>query len=311
MRVAISGGTGFIGKHLVRELLHAGHEVEVWTRSTDKAIKAFEFLQPEIMDKGKSAIVYREWPLTDGNLSVKVNAIINLAGETINQRWTKKAKQRILNSRIQTTSAIVEGIRNKMIQTDLLINASAIGIYGTSLTKKFTEKDICTPEDFLSEVTSQWEREAEKVNEFNVRLIKARFGVVLDRSEGAFPSMLLPYRLFAGGTVGSGEQWVSWIHVDDLTRLLLFALSEPTLHGALNCTAPQPVKMKQFGKTIGQVFKRPHWIPAPSFALKLMLGEMSDLILKGQYVYPQVAEEQGFNFRFRKVQDALTAIADQ
>lgn len=296
MRFAIFGGTGFIGSKWIQHALQNGDEVVLFTRRPD-----------QVHVREHASLTVRGWPLED---PLKVDGVINLAGETINQRWTPKAKQRIVESRKNTTARIVTEILKGTLLTKALINGSAVGFYGQSLDSTFTETDkpLREKNDFLGEVTDVWEAEAEKVLEKSgIRLVKARFGVVLGVDGGAFPRMVLPYRLFAGGPIGNGQQWLSWIHISDVVRLLDFCLKNEMV-GPVNFTAPQPTTMDQFGKSIADVLHRPHWIPLPSFVLKGMLGEMSDLLLKGQKVLPQKALNHGFSFDFPTTQQAISEL---
>jgi len=295
MKIAIFGGTGFIGSAWIQHALQNGDEVVLFTRRPD-----------QISWSDHKSVTVRGWPLDD---TLEVDGVINLAGETINQRWTVAAKERILESRINTTSRIVSEIQQGRLRTGVLINGSAVGYYGNSLESTFSEEDrvLRDQTDFLGKVTDVWESEAEKVLDSGVRLVKARFGVVLGREGGAFPRMVLPYRLFAGGPIGDGKQWVSWIHIMDVVRLLDFCLRNDVA-GPVNFTATEPCTMNELGKTISAALNRPHWVPLPSFVLKGLLGEMSDLILKGQKVVPRKAMDQGFSFRFPNIRGAVDQI---
>jgi uncharacterized protein (TIGR01777 family) len=294
MKIAILGGSGFIGSQLTEHLIEKGHQVVIWTRS------------PEKIDSSKESAIHSEkWPLTGESAHPDIDAVVNLAGETINQRWTPQAKERILRSRIETTRALVEIIESKKISPRVLVNGSAIGYYGTSQDLNFTEENERHGSDFLAQVCKAWEKEADQAKNHDVRVVKSRFGVVLGRDGGALPNMLFPYKLFAGGRVGTGQQWMSWVHIDDVVNLLTFALENEALSDALNCTSPHPVRMNQFGRTAGKTLGKPHWLPAPAFAIRLLLGEMSDLILKGQHVLPQKALEKGYSFKFPKLEEGL------
>lgn len=297
MKIAISGGTGFIGNHLSQYLLTKGHDVYILTRSKKTSSeKNLHFLQwlTETSDPARSL---------EG-----IDVIINLAGKSINDRWTEEAKKQIFESRVKSTKAIYKIIQSLSQKPKVFINASAIGIYGTSETGTFTEQSTEIGSDFLAKTVDVWEKEASKVQELNVRTVFTRFGIVLGE-QGALSKMVLPYKLFAGGSLGSGQQWVSWIHVMDLIRLIEHIIYS-NISGPVNAVSPNPVTMNEFGKTIGKVLHRPHWLPAPSFALKLVLGEMSLLILEGQKVLPEKALEDGFTFTYphldKTLQDILT-----
>jgi len=296
MKIAIFGGTGFIGSTWMKQWIHEGGEVFLVTRRPD-----------QIPITTRSLVTVCPLPLQQ---RLTVDGVINLAGETINQRWTRAAKTRILESRIHTTQHIVEAIVQGQLKTEVLINGSAVGYYGHSMDHSFTEldEDQRMKDDFLGHVTEVWEKEAAKVIEAGVRLVKARFGVVLGHTGGALSRMVLPYRMFVGGPIGQGNQWVSWIHVDDAVQLLNFCLHQKEVQGPVNFTAPQPSTMDQLGKTIAKVIKRPHWFPLPAFMGKALLGEMSDLILKGQRVIPTMALEHGFSFQYPNLELALRQI---
>jgi len=300
MKIAILGGSGFIGKELAKHLIDLGYEVEIWSRNPERSGSITDAV-------ATSSIAVKKWPLDRSKDYQDIEVVVNLAGETINQRWTKQAKQRILSSRVETTRSVIEEIQAGTISPKVLINASAVGFYDTSVDQSFTEEDG-PGDDFLAQVTSAWEQEADKAKEYGVRVVKTRFGVVLGKGDGALPRMILPYKLFAGGPVGSGKQWVAWIHSRDIVGLIQFAIENPSIEGALNCTAPQTVQMNQFGHIVGKVMKRPHWLPVPSFALKILLGEMSDLVLKGQRVTPEKALKGGYNFTHPELESALEVL---
>ncbi|PWA08778.1 TIGR01777 family protein [Pueribacillus theae] len=295
MKIAIAGGTGLVGSALCDMLLADGHELIILTRNRDGK-------------QGKDGLTYVEW-LNENSHPEKnlegVECIVNLAGESINNRWTESTKRAILQSRLDASSEIARLISKLDDKPRVYIQASAIGYYGTSETDQFTEKNSHAGSDFLAHVVSEWEKAGEKIDKQGVRTVYMRFGVILDNRGGALPRMVLPYKLFAGGNIGSGNQWLSWIHIDDVCRLILFAIENETMEGAVNATSPNPKKMGEFGKTIGSILHRPHWIPLPAFVLKALLGEMSMLVLEGQYVYPEKAVQHGFQFQYENLQNAL------
>ncbi|MER2000801.1 MAG: TIGR01777 family oxidoreductase, partial [Lysinibacillus sp.] len=182
----------------------------------------------------------------------------------------------------------------------------AVGIYPISTTNIYTEQSTEEATDFLGTVVKAWEVHASQIANLGIRTCYTRFGVVLGDGEGALPMMLLPYKLFAGGTIGSGEQWLSWIHVDDLVRAILHVIEHEQMEGIINFTSPNPKRMRTFGKIIGDVTKRPHWLPVPSFALQLVLGEKSTLVLDGQYVIPEKLLASNFKFKYASLSDALS-----
>lgn len=293
MKIAIAGGSGFIGEAVRDELLKQGHQVYILTRSTASA-------------KSIKNVVYIQW-LSEGdqpeNRLEGVNAFINLAGESLSSgRWTPARKSRILESRLNATDEMKRIIRSLKHKPSVLLNASAVGYYGTSTRQTFTEQNQVQPSDFLSQVVSQWEAEADGTG---IRTVLMRFGVVLGRGEGALPRMALPYKLGFGGTLGSGRQIVSWIHVQDVVRAMLHCIGDSTLEGPVNFTSPKPLTMKAFGQTIGKVLGKPHYFPAPAFAIKLLLGEMSVMALEGQAVLPQKLISSGFEFLYSSPESAL------
>ncbi|AZU62241.1 TIGR01777 family oxidoreductase [Neobacillus mesonae] len=294
MRIVIAGGSGFIGRKLTQFLLNKGHELVILTRKTKHS-------------SGK--VMYVKW-LEEGaepELEIKTaNAFINLAGVSINDgRWTKKHQKQIYESRMEATDELLRIIKALPEKPSVLINASAIGIYPASNHQKYTEKSPKIANDFLGKTVSDWETKAKQVETLSTRAVMMRFGVVLGNEGGALPLMALPYKLFAGGTVGSGNQWVSWVHVTDVVRAIAFAIENTKIAGPVNVTAPAPVRMKDFGKTIASVLSRPHWLPVPTVAMKLALGQKSALVLEGQHVVPEVLLKQGFEFQYPTLRTAL------
>ncbi|WP_369901174.1 TIGR01777 family oxidoreductase [Bacillus manliponensis] len=297
MKVAITGGTGFIGKALSNFLSKKGWNVYILTRQPYE-----EHPHPNIH--------YVQWNVNTKTFPLSaVDVVINLAGESLNnKRWTAKQKEHILISRTHTTKQLIKQLQKLEIKPHTFINASAIGYYGTSEIKSFTEHTEEHGPDFLAHTVKQWEEEASEAASFGVRTIYARFGIVLGKDGGALSKMLLPYQFFIGGTVGSGRQWLSWIHLEDAIRMIHFAMETKEIQGALNITSPNPATMKEFGKTIAQVIHRPHWLPIPSFALQALLGEMSMLVLQGQHVVPNKAVQHGFKHSFPYLKEALQQI---
>jgi uncharacterized protein (TIGR01777 family) len=294
MKIVIAGGSGFIGKKLTDFLLGEGHEVVILTR------------KEVISSKGVSYVVWLKEGATPEKELGNVDVFINLAGVSINDgRWTAKHQKQIYNSRMAATDELLRIIATLHEKPSALINASAIGIYPVSLNAVYTEESLKTANDFLGKTVSDWEKKAKEVEKYGVRTAIMRFGVVLGNDGGALPLMILPYKLYVGGTVGSGEQWVSWVHVMDVVRSIAFAVENNHLCGPINVTSPSPLKMKDFGKTIGTVLERPHWLPAPSFAMKLALGQKSKLVLEGQQVVPKVLINEGFEFLFPTLNSAL------
>ncbi|WP_142829811.1 TIGR01777 family oxidoreductase [Planococcus soli] len=297
MKIAITGGTGFVGRELTRLLLDRGDEVVILTRKPKAPA-----------DK----ITYVEWLTKDAVPERQlegVEAFVNLAGASINDgRWSEEQKKLIYSSRMDATNELLRIFHKLEKKPKVLVNASAIGIYPPSETVTYTEASADRGSDFLAQTVRDWEILAARAEEAGLRVACGRFGIVLGKDEGALPLMALPYKLFAGGTVGSGKQWLSWIHVKDTARALIFAIDNDGLNGAFNVAAPQPKQMKDFGKEIAHALGRPHWIPVPSFALKTALGDKSQLVLEGQRVLPTVLEQHGFQFKFPNLRSALADI---
>ena len=240
--------------------------------------------------------------------------MINLAGEPISERWTGEAKQAIVASREIGTEKIVEAIsRSERVATALadqkpkvLINSSAIGYYGTSETASFDENSP-PGDDFLADVCKKWETAAQKVKDYGTRLVILRTGIVLGNG-GALGKMIPPFKLFAGGPIGSGRQWFSWIHRDDLINLIIYCLDRQGISGTFNATAPNPVRMKEFCQILGEVMNRPSWLPVPDFALEILLGEGAKIVLEGQEVLPKATQALGFDYRYPNLEAALQEI---
>ncbi|MFJ5792417.1 TIGR01777 family oxidoreductase [Lysinibacillus sp. NPDC093197] len=295
MKIVIAGGTGFVGKALTKLLQEQGHELFVLSRSNSKY---------------ENGIHYVQW-LKDGarpekELDENIDAVVNLAGVSLNDgRWTKKQKKAIYTSRMEATLEIVRIIEQFKEKPNVLVNASAVGIYPPSTVATYSENASDYAKDFLGWTVHDWERHAKRAEKLGVRVALARFGVILGRDNGALPSMLLPYKLHIGGTIGTGEQWLSWIHVEDVARAIYFAITNSSINGPFNVTAPHPTRMKEFGQTIAQVMGRRHWMPVPSFAMRLALGEQSMLVLEGQHVIPTVLETQNFEFKYPYLKEAL------
>ncbi|MER2108461.1 MAG: TIGR01777 family oxidoreductase [Solibacillus sp.] len=292
MKIAITGGTGLVGKHLTELLQFYEHEVIILTRSERKEedgiryIKWLNGMKPEAELEG-------------------IDAFVNLAGVSLNDgRWTDKRKKAIFESRMEATEEVVRIISALSKKPRVLINASAVGIYPTSTTTIYTENSTEVARDFLGTTVVNWEQRAREAEQYGVRVCLTRFGVILGQ-EGALPLMTLPYKFGVGGTVGSGEQWLSWIHVEDVARAILFAMEHETISDAVNLTSPNIKRMQHFGKTIGQALHRPHWLPVPSVMMKLAMGERSQLVLEGQYVVPEKLLKSGFEFKFASLEDAI------
>ncbi len=291
MNITLTGATGFIGGHLVQKLTAFGHRLTILTRNPRGTGTNPRFLAWDT----------RSAPPAE---AVEADAIIHLAGESVAQRWTEQVKKRIRTSRILPTRAIVDGMAAAKKKPAVLISASAIGIYGPGRDQELTEQSAAGA-GFLEDVSVEWERESARAVSLGVRVVNPRFGIVLGRDGGALASMLPPFKAGVGGRLGSGDQWMSWIHIDDATTLLLFALTHSAIQGPVNVTAPNPVKNAEFTSELARVVKRPALIPVPKFALHLLFGEMADVLLSSQRVIPEVALSAGFHFQFETLGSAL------
>ncbi|MGB3651709.1 MAG: TIGR01777 family oxidoreductase [Rivularia sp. (in: cyanobacteria)] len=304
MKVAITGATGFVGSRLVQRLQKQAIKVLVLTRNAERARKVFPTsAYPNVEIVAYTPTVSGSWQ----NEIASCEGVVNLAGTPISEgRWTTERKQEILNSRKLTTQKIVEAIALNTTKPKVLVNASAVGYYGTSETTTFNENSS-NGSDFLAQVCQTWEAEAQKVTDSGVRLVILRFGIVLGMG-GALGKMIPPFKLFAGGPIGSGEQWFSWIHVDDIVNLILQALTTSEMSGVYNATAPHPVRMAELSSTMGEVMNRPSWLPVPSFAIEAMLGDGAVVVLEGQKVLPQRTLSSGFTYEYPNLKPALAEI---
>ncbi|WP_088242880.1 TIGR01777 family oxidoreductase [Calothrix rhizosoleniae] len=307
MKIAITGATGFIGSSLVARLQKSGHQVMILTRNTSYARKIFPSQAfPNIEIVNYTPTILGSWQ----NAISGCDSVVNLAGESIAEgRWTEEKKQKILQSRQLTTQNLVTAIANAEQKPSVLVNASAIGYYGTSETATFTENSP-SGNDFLAEVCQAWEAAAQKVSDAGVRLVILRLGVVLAADGGALAKMITPFKMFAGGPIGSGNQWFSWIHRDDVVKLIIQAVTDSSMSGVYNATAPNPVRMNELSQTMGTVMNRPSWLPVPSFAIEALLGDGAIVVLEGQQVVPKRTLTTGFKYQYPNLQGALTEILD-
>ena len=307
MKIAITGGTGFVGTRLVEKLASLGHNIIVLTRNQQRGERVF----PKKVFPKVEVVQYD--PMQGGAWQEQIaasEAVVNLAGAGIaDEPWTPERKQEILDSRIKTTQFLVEAIQQAETKPNVLVNASAVGYYGTSETATFDENSN-SGNDFLASVCQKWEAAAKEVETTETRLVIFRFGIVLGEG-GALGKMLTPFRLFAGGPLGTGRQWFSWIHIDDLVNLIQTAINAPDYQGTYNATAPNPVRMSELCEKLGEVMQRPSWLPVPEFALKLLLGEAAQAVLEGQRVLPKRTQDQGFTYQHSTVKPALADIVKQ
>ena len=293
MRLLITGGTGFVGQALCPRLVAAGHEVVVLSRQARPALP-----------KGARRAVVRLDELQAGDL----DGVLNLAGAPVaDARWTASRKQLLIESRVATTRALVEWMAASVRRPPVLVSASAVGYYGEQGDQPVTEETEPTP-GFTHALCDAWEREAERAVALGVRVCLARIGVVLDRGGGALQKMLPAFRMGAGGRLGSGANWFPWIHRHDMAAILHWMLDNPSASGPYNCSAPNPVTNAQFTSALGRAISRPTVLPVPATALKLLFGEMSEILLASDRMLPQRLLAEGFEFRYPDIAAALAAI---
>lgn len=295
MRITLSGATGFLGSQVLKRLVAAGHQVHVLGRKRPAS------LPPEV--------AFSEWSAKAEPPAVSLSgsgAVVHLAGETISQRWTTQAKTRIRNSRVEGTRLLVNALRNVSDRPQVLICASGISYYGSRGDEVLTETSSQGP-GFLSDVVHDWEAAARSAAPLGVRVVCLRFGAILGHG-GALAKMLPPFRMGLGGPIGSGCQWMSWIHIQDAVQMILFALENAALNGPVNGTSSNPVTNRDFTRELGVALNRPAILPVPELALKLMFGEMSSVILDSQRALPKAAKEAGFRFQYPDLPAALAEI---
>jgi uncharacterized protein len=304
MKVAVTGGTGFVGSRLVEQLEAGGHQTVLLTRNPDRAHQQF----PTGVYPNVTIVPYD--PMTSGDWQSAISScdgVVNLAGEPISEaRWTDDRKKLLMDSRVITTEKLVEAIVKASVKPKVLVSTSAIGFYGTSETAVFDESSA-PGDDYLAEICKNWEAAANGVRTAGVRCAILRFGIVLGMG-GAVGKMLAPFKLFAGGPIGTGKQWFSWIHRDDVVDLLMQALTQSSFEGVYNATAPNPVNMNEFSSEMGKALGRPSWVPVPGFVLEGLLGEGAKLVLEGQKVLPTRSLSTGFKFTYNSVSEALQQI---
>jgi len=297
MKVIITGGTGMIGRALARELVDNDHSVFILTR-TPHLVKN---LPPGVEALGWDSSTAQGWDhLVDGD-----TAIVNLAGANVAAgRWTAARKQEILQSRVEAGQAVVQAVEAASAKPAVVIQSSAVGYYGPSSDPRLTEK-APPGDDFLARVCVEWEASTAPVEAMGVRRAIIRTGIVLSAKDGALPRMLLPFKLFIGGPLGTGRQGFPWIHLADEVAAIRFLLEQPQASGAFNLAAPNPLSNADFGRALGRVLRRPAIVPTPALPLKLAFGEMASVLLEGQYAVPHRLQELGFQFRFSQAEAAL------
>lgn len=294
MKIFLTGGTGFVGKTLAPALVRSGHEVTILTRAAKEEPSGMSWVEGDPTQRGRWQDAVKEH-----------EAVINLAGASIFTRWTKEAKKMIRDSRIFTTRRLVEAMEGGMVKT--FFSTSAIGYYGFHGDEALSE-EASPGGDFLALLARDWEAEAKEAEKKGCRLVITRFGIVLGEKGGALGQMIPLFNKYLGGPLGSGKQWFSWIHIEDLVRAYLFLLEHREISGPVNFTAPNPVRNKELSQYIGGVLGRPAFLPAPGFMLRLVLGEFGSTLLEGQKVIPQRLLQAGFQFQYPEIVPALRQV---
>ncbi len=294
MKITLTGGTGFLGRRLVPRLLAEGHSVRLLVRQANTGFG------PAVDCSLWNAYTMEPPPESFEGAEV----VIHLAGEPLSQRWTPSARRRILDSRVVGTRRLVTAISKLERRPSVLIGASAIGIYGDRGEEVLTE--LSSPgKGFLAGVCAGWEREAGAAEALGLRIVKLRMGMILGKEGGALAQMLTPFQWGFGGQVGDGQQWMSWIHAEDLASLILFAIQHRSLAGPVNAVAPNPVRNSEFTATLSTVLRRMALLRMPAWSLRTIYGEMAEIILGSQHVQPKTVQEAGFEFRYPTLRGAL------
>jgi uncharacterized protein (TIGR01777 family) len=302
-RIIIAGGTGFIGKALISELIRLKYEVVVLTRNIEKAKSIFG--NSVIIEKWDGATSNGWGHLADGSF-----AIINLAGESVSKwPWNEKLKEKIISSRINSVRSINQAVIDSKIKPEVLILGTAIGYYGAISEKIYYNEEASNGTGFLPEVVKLWEDELDRIGEIKIRKIILRTGVVLGLQDGMLSKLYKSFSFFSGGHFGNGHQGVSWIHVKDEINAIIFLMEETSTSGVFNLCSPNPVSAEDFSKTLGAVMNRPSWLHLPSFFIKLVFGQMGEeVLINGLYVIPDRLVKSGFTFQFPFLENALKDI---
>jgi uncharacterized protein (TIGR01777 family) len=304
MKIVIAGGTGFIGRHVSQFLIHSGHSVILLSRHIPAGKHPTNIHARHIQWDG----------LTQGSWAQEcegTDVVLNLSGAPIaDSRWTEKRKQELLDSRVLSTKTLLQAISSWRNKPHTFMTASGIGFYGDRGEEVVNESSN-PGEGFLRQLCQAWEGAAMEGEALGIRVVPIRIGMVLGPDGGALSKMTLPFRMFLGGPILPGTQFVSWIHREDLARLILFLITHPSLRGPVNAVAPEAVTMKDFCCTLGKAMNRPSWFPVPEFVLRMTLGELATMLTSGQCVHPLKALEGGFSFSYATLQTALDSIFSQ
>jgi uncharacterized protein (TIGR01777 family) len=303
MRVIVAGGTGFIGRRLVTALNERGHEVVVLSRSRARAGSVFG---DEAGAEKWDARTAKGWVRLLDRAEEPV-AIVNLTGENLAGRWTPEKKRRIVDSRVNSGKAVAEAVERAEVKPAVLVQGSAVGFYGPRGEEVVNERSD-SGAGFLAEICRKWESSSESVEEHGVRRVVARTGIVLGNN-GILGKFLTPFKFFLGGPLGGGEQWMSWVHMEDEVEGIIFLLENESADGPFNLCSPHPVRMEEFTKILGRVMNRPSWLKVPKPLLRAALGEMAEeMVLSGQRVEPKKLLEMDFEFRYPSLEGAFKEI---
>ncbi len=297
MKIAIFGGSGFIGRNLTKALSQSGEEVFIFSRKNS--------LPSELKGLEKVQLIVNSKPLSETLEGIDI--VINLAGESVvGERWTKERMAALRTSRVDFTKEIIDAIEKLKIKPKVFLQGSAIGFYGmhNGATPIFSDKDKCG-DDFLAKLCVDWESEALRAKEKGIRTVLLRTGIVLSPESGALEKMLLPFKMFVGGPLGNGKQYMSWIHINDMVGAIRFLLSHPTAEGPFNLTSPKPCSNEDFSSVLGRVLGRPSFMKVPEFSLKALYGDGADVIIKGQNVIPAKLIALDYQFQFPELKTAL------
>src|SRR4051794_26887289 len=300
-RVIVTGATGMLGRRICAQLKHKGYDVVVFSRDPVKARQilpgAAEYVAWTAAERGPWARA------VDG-----AYAVIHMAGAPVlGKRWTTRYKTELLDSRVVSTHGLVDAMAAATHKPRVFVCSSAVGYYGFRDATPLDES-AAPGSDFLARIVIAWEQEARRANDFGIRTVMVRTGIVLDREEGGLPPMQLPFRFFVGGPILPGSQWFPWIHMDDEIGIIMFALEDERVEGPVNAVAPEPQTNRDFGKTLGKVMHRPAWLPVPRFALRILLGEVAGTLANGQRPVPNKLLDLGFRFQYRTSEQALRQI---
>ena len=303
MKIFMTGGTGFVGRHLTRELTDQGHQITILTREIKSGRSLPQGARYLAGDPTRPGLWQEEVGAHD--------AVVNLAGASIFNRWTDEYKKLLRESRLLTTRNVVAALAARKGMETVLLNPSAVGYYGFHQDEGLGEESL-PGDDFLATLARDWEQEAVKAVEWGVRVIRCRFGIVLGDRGGALDQMVPIFKKGLGSPLGNGKQWFSWIHQEDLSAILLFLIGQKEVSGPVNCTAPHPVRNVELTKTLAEVLGKPAFLPAvPGFMLKIIMGEFGDVLLKGQKVLPRKLLSLGYAFRFPFLKDALNDLLNK